>query len=154
MSKFELQPFTPKTELESRVWDYIKSHDQFGYRDLETHIPAPRNTIRILVGKLKKRGCIRLVDSKGNRVYFTARSVSEKIADQLKMRSTPEGAMWTAIRILGAYSIADVVYALVGTGFVVTQSQVKAYMQRLLAAEYLHVIRRASPDSGREAFTS
>ena len=151
MNANETATFRPKTETEQNIWGYINSRDKFSYAELEAHFPIPRYTIRTLVRQMKRMGCIRVAQTKGNRVYYTAKSVINEIENKVQKRSSPEGAMWTAIRMLGPYTAEDVACSLSGTDLNLSQQQVKTYMQRLLSAGYLRVVRRATPDRGREA---
>lgn len=145
MSDTELKAFRPKNEMEKNIWDYISARDKFSYADLEAEFPIPRYTIRILISRMKRNGCIQISQTTGAKVFYTARSVSQKMEDQLQKRSTSEGAMWAAIRILGSYSIADLVCALAGTKHSIAEPVAKKYMQTLMLSGFLTVLRRADP---------
>jgi len=151
MNNPKLDSFCPKNEMEKTVWNYITGRDTFTYAELAAELPISRYTTRTFIRKLRESRHIRVAHTKGPQIFFTAKSVINKIGNQAQQRSTPEGAIWSAIRILGSYSASDVVCSLSGTNLSITLPQVRTYMQRLLQADYLHVVRRATPDSGREA---
>lgn len=150
MGKY-LKRLRPKNDIERIVWATIKDVEFFSYADVIATTTVPEKSLRVLLSQLHKKGHTRIHHSKGNQVFFTTQSIEGVLAGGTLARKIPEGATWTAIRLIGEFVIADLVAGIAPSRPDVTSDFITAYCEMLRRAGFVMIVRKASPGSGRSA---
>ncbi len=135
--------------LNQATWTVARRLGTYSYASLsaEAHVSIP------LVCALNRRwadmGAVsKHAERSGGRVMFTVCRNDETSPGARRgttLPVSPEQAMWVAIRRSGAFTPTDI-GAIANTAEVpISPEQVRAYLQMLLSAGYLKVVRKAVP---------
>lgn len=137
--------YTPKDDNEKLMWEFMKANPEFTHKmiDLSLEVSAYHRTN--FVAKLKRLGVIQRCGARDLEHLFTIHTDDERRDQSQQRRKTPEGVMWSSLRILRTFSAIEVYRALEAGRPDVTLKHVNIYCQKLAKAEYLRVIVKAIP---------
>lgn len=129
------------------VWTTARRLGRFTYASLAAEAHVSLDRAMMLAREWLRSKAISQCDAggRGGRLTFVVQSTAE---DMPKPRGgntcvSPEQAMWIAIRRSGAFCATDI-SALANTDEIaISHEQIRAYLQTLLAAGYLKVVRKA-----------
>lgn len=134
-----------------KMMAFMQRHDEFTRKEVLDHVGGPTSRRKNFLVTLRTKGLLRLTRRVGTVTYLTVKDPSEMAVRAAEKRKTPEGAMWTSIRVMKHFTLADVVTSLCSTDNAVSEVQVQKYCSSLLAAGYLKVTLKARPAQKRPA---
>ncbi|MVO16829.1 hypothetical protein [Parasedimentitalea huanghaiensis] len=128
---------TPRTAEEAKIWRYIAKRPHFTNADVESVFPQDPIMRTDFLRRLKAAKVIRFWGREDGKVYFTTQSAKEGRDTARDLRSTTEGAIWTAIRIKRRFRPSDVLNALRQSREDVTLGDVTRYCRTLAKAGFI-----------------
>jgi len=128
---------TPRTPEEAKIWRYIAKRPHFTAADVEAVFPLDPIMRTDFLRRLKAAKVIRFWGRDEGKVYYTTQSAKEGRDAARDLRSTPEGAIWTAIRIKKRFRPSDLLNALRQSREDITMGDVTRYCRTLMTAGFI-----------------
>lgn len=139
-------PHTPATIDERKMWSYLKEHDQVTHADLKSATGVSDYRRTNYVSKLRRLGILRDCGRRGSVVVFTTMDQDAANEFAAAKRNTPEGAMWTAMRVMRTFTPDEILLTLQGSTHDLPLKTIKSYCGDLLRADVLVVVQKARPN--------
>ena len=138
----ETHEFNPRNDREKRMWNYMMRHPRFRYSDVMQEARVSRHHMDCFAAKLRHAKLLKPVAREGSDQFFTVMDQTAANAFEAKKRGKREGVMWTAIRSLKSFSLAEVQLVIGKVEQTITEKHLADYCAVLLKADYLAVIRK------------
>lgn len=135
--------YTPADDSERAIWRHLNSHDRVTHADLKKATDVSDWKRTNFLSKLKRLGILKDCDRDGPRRVFTIMDQQAAQAFAQKRRNTPQGAMWTTMRVLRTFTPVDLQITLTADRPEITLDEIEAYCRLLRKAEYLVVLQKA-----------
>jgi len=129
--------FTPRPGVETEMWSFMIRHRQFEYADMLSATNASEWQIQNFASKLRAKGIRKPCGRCGAKQLFTVMDAKAAQAFSAQKRGTKEGAMWSAMRTLKRFTIADVMLVIAHPRMDITQDDVQRYCKLLVKIKYL-----------------
>lgn len=144
MTKVNHKPSTP---AEKAIWAYLSKNEHVTHQDLKALFDVSDWERTNYLSKLKRLGILHDCARRGSTRVFTV--LDQKAASNFaaSRRNTLWGALWTVMRISGAFTQDDLIIAASSTRKDITPEKVRKYCAMLLRAGYLAVISKAKVGS-------
>lgn len=143
----DIPKFTPKNDFEKEMWAYVNEVEEFTHSMISKAVDVSDNHRVNFIAKLKRKGLIEECGTKDLQKLFTIHSTDKRRKIAEKRRKSPEGVMWSVMRVSKTFTYKEV-YLAIGHGRPdITLKMVNTYCQKLMTAGYLRVMQRAKPPS-------
>lgn len=134
-----------------KMMAFMEAHDEFTRKEVLDHVGGPTGRRKNFLATLRSRGTLRQRRRVGTTIYYTLQDPTKLMERAAEKRATPEGAMWTSIRVMRQFTLADIVTSLAATENAVDEAAAQKYCTSLLAAGYVKVTLKARPAQKRPA---
>lgn len=141
MSRIE---YTPETDRERELWDYMTKHPEFSTRDLVDGTSQSQWACDNFMRKLKRLSIATFARTDGTTRLYTVFDASASADYSKARRQTREGAIWQAMRTLQTFSPPDLAMAL-SNAEGISREDITSYCSMLVRAKYLTVLVKAVP---------
>lgn len=136
--------FKPKNDAEKAMWDYMSACPEVTHAMIKDAVDVSDYCRTNFVAKLKRLGLLHECGKRDGQVLFSIHDGEKRRQTATEKRQSPQGAMWTIMRVLKTFSPLDIHLALGASHPEITQKVVTTYCQQLLRADYFRVIQKAN----------
>jgi hypothetical protein len=141
----ERSEFRPANDAEKRMWTFIQNRPKFLYEEVQKEAEVTRYQLDKFAAKLRHAGILKPVGRENSQQFFTVMDDDAARAFAARKRGQKEGALWTSMRTLRAFSPQELLLA-IGDGYDdLDEPYARSYCSQLLKADYLAVLQKARP---------
>ncbi len=127
----------PRTDQERKIWQFISAHRHFTNGDVMAAFPEnPLETMGFLRA-LRAARVVKFWGREKTSIFYTVHSPKEQRAAAKDLRSSTEGAIWSAIRIKRRFRPLELHQALLPTLPDLSLNEVTRYCRTLTKAGYI-----------------
>ncbi len=137
----ELSEIGPFNEDEQAIWDFVSGRDYFTFADAAAVCPV-ESVRRRFFKRLRQSGVLRDCGRRLGVRLMTVRKTVEIRENAKDMRSTKDGAIWSAIRQMRRFRPVDLYAALSPARSDISQKDILDYCRTLRLAGYLRTSAR------------
>ncbi len=132
---------SPRDEHEREIWTYLKAHPEVSRGDILAACGVSEHRVDKYLRHLKRMGMLTWVRRDGRTTFWTAFDTTDIQARAAEKRGCKEASIWKAMRIFRAFTVEDLLAALMGDASI-TRDDIRAYAQMLARSKYLSVLQR------------
>lgn len=136
--------WTPSNAQEAALWAYIGDQSRFTKEQFFAHDSLPRHRLELIFRRWQRAGHIRFMERTNATSYFTAIAPEQIQKETRDKRMTPEGRLWSAMRITRTFTPVDLAASLAGLDAQITSQNIQKYCSQLAHYGYLRVLSKAS----------
>lgn len=140
-------PWQPETDQVAAIWDFTKTQIAFTKAQFFAQAVLPRHRLELIFRRWQNTGQIRYLGRKNGAGYFSAIDPEQIQRETRDKRLSPEGRIWSAMRIARIFTPVDLAATLSGIDHGISAEIIQKYCSNLAHYGYLRVLCKASRKS-------